>query len=97
MNTEELRKLLEAATPGPWRFNEHHTLHRAVLVTHGHLRGACANQVAIFRKIFPDGATWPDDIDQAHNAGLDVMWPVQNLGFLPPLSDAASLEETDDE
>jgi len=35
---------------------------------------ACDDQVALFEKTFPDGATWPDDVEKAGRAGLDVGW-----------------------
>jgi hypothetical protein len=55
-------------------------------VTGAHLEkvGACDDQVRLFRRTFPDGANWPDDITRAHAAGLDIKWARQNLGLLLP-------------
>jgi len=35
---------------------------------------ACNDQIALFKKTFPGGATWPDDVEKAGRAGLDVSW-----------------------
>jgi hypothetical protein len=47
-------------------------------------RGACANEVRTFKRLFPDGATWPDDIEKARSAGLSVEWARDNLALLEP-------------
>ena len=40
---------------------------------------ACENQVELFDKTFPDGATWPDDMEKASRAGLDVRWAIRKF------------------
>ena len=42
---------------------------------------ACKNQVELFEATFPDGATWPDDMEKASRAGLDVRWAIIELGL----------------
>jgi hypothetical protein len=37
---------------------------------------ACEDQVELFEATFPDGATWPDDMEEASRAGLDVSWAI---------------------
>ena len=49
-----------------------------------HARKACADQVATFERVFPDGAVWPRDADKARAAGLDLGWARKNLGLLEP-------------
>ena len=45
-----------------------------------HLRGACADQRALFRHTFPDGAPLTvRSVDRAVRAGLDVRWLVRLL------------------
>ena len=56
-----------------------------VTVEHLRQRKACGNQVQLFQRIFPEGATWPDDIDRAREAGLDIEWARVNLGLLLPI------------
>ena len=56
-----------------------------VTVEHLRQRNACGNQVQLFQRIFPSGATWPDDIDRAREAGLDIEWARVNLGLLLPI------------
>ena len=40
---------------------------------------ACNDQVKLFEKTFPDGATWPDDVEKASRAGLDVSWAARKF------------------
>ena len=47
-------------------------------------KSACRDQVAKFKALFPDGATWPSDIAKAQAAGLDISWARINLGLLMP-------------
>jgi hypothetical protein len=47
--------------------------------------GACDDAVSLFRRVFPSGGTWPDDIDKAEAAGLDVSW-TRRLGLLKPIA-----------
>ena len=37
---------------------------------------ACEDQVELFEATFPDGATWPDDMEKASRAKLDVPWAI---------------------
>ena len=37
---------------------------------------ACEDQVKLFEATFPDGATWPDDMEKASRAELDVRWAI---------------------
>ena len=57
-----------------------------VLVTADRLAAAdaCGGEVRRFRRAFPAGATWPDDIPAAAAEGLDVSWAAQHLGLLEP-------------
>lgn len=48
---------------------------RQMLVDHR----ACEDQVELFKKTFPDGATWPDDMKKASRAGLNLQWAARNL------------------
>ena len=48
------------------------------------LRKACSDQLCEFRRLFPDGATWPDDIEKAEKAGLDISWAQRQFGLLRP-------------
>ena len=49
------------------------------------IRGkACAESVRKFRRLFPDGGRWPEDIDKAKEAGFDVSW-CRRLGLFPPI------------
>jgi hypothetical protein len=59
-------------------------------VTAEHLKrgDACDEAVRAFSKAFPNGGTWPDDIDKAVAAGLDVDW-CRKLGLLRPIADPA--------
>ncbi len=41
------------------------------------VKGACADPVALFRRMFPNGAVWPRDATRAARAGLDVARAVQ--------------------
>ena len=61
----------------------------AVRVTAALLRkhGACGDQVSLFRRTFPDGATYPNDLRAAEAAGLSVSWATGALGLLPVLTD----------
>jgi hypothetical protein len=47
--------------------------------------GACDSEVRKFARLFPDGGRWPDDIEKAKAAGLDVSWVTKNLGLLPAI------------
>lgn len=52
---------------------------RDLILTADHLTaaGACPEQVALFRQVFPDGAPLtPDALATAREAGLDVGWCV---------------------
>ena len=40
---------------------------------------ACENQVKLFEATFPDGATWPDDMEKASRAGLGVQWAIRKF------------------
>ena len=63
-----------------------------VTVRVGHLKGACGDQVALFRRTFPNGAEWPTDIQKAIDAGLNVEW-VKSIGLLPPITERLTNEE----
>jgi hypothetical protein len=40
---------------------------------------ACEDQVELFEATFPDGATWPDDMEKASRAKLDVQWAIRKF------------------
>ena len=46
--------------------------------------GATCDQVGLFKRTFPNGGTFPDDIDKARAAGLNLEWARQRLGLLMP-------------
>lgn len=51
------------------------------------LRGACNDQVRLFRDVFPEGGVWPRDAEKAAAAGLEVSWLIKNRGLLPLITD----------
>ena len=60
---------------------------KPVVIRLAMLKGACIDQLRIFKQAFPNGATWPHDIQKATSAGLDVEWPLKNLGMFPLITD----------
>ena len=48
-------------------------------------REACGDAIRLFRRVFPTGATFPNDIDKAKAAGLDIGWARTHLGLLVPV------------
>ena len=40
---------------------------------------ACENQVKLFEATFPASATWPNDMEKASRAGLDVPWAIREF------------------
>ena len=50
-----------------------------------HAKSACADQLKLFIKTFPDGCNWPTDAQRARDIGLDVNWARTNLGLLFPV------------
>lgn len=52
-----------------------------VTVTRRHLMAARACNVEDFDARFPSGAAWPEDLDAAVDAGLDVEWASKALGL----------------
>ena len=40
---------------------------------------ACEDQVELFEATFPDGATWPDDMEKASRAELNVPWAIHKF------------------
>ena len=51
-------------------------------ITLAHLKGACADQRALFQRTFPDGAPLTEEfVDTALKARLDILWLTH---LLPP-------------
>ena len=62
-----------------------------IRITAEHLiaAAACIDELRSFRRLFPDGAIWPDDEGKARVAGLNVEWAKEKMGLLAPTGEAA--------